>query len=481
MPMKLFTGGEGEIARIRAEAEAIFRAGLEAADPEELVKRALVLEPPRAASPAGDLVVGVGQGATASVARYRLCDYDRIVVAGFGKASAAMARGLSSVLGDRVERGLLVVKDPAERAPSGFGLIASSHPAPDERSVRAAREVLALGEGMDERSLAIVLVSGGGSSLLCAPIEGISLEDKARTTRLLLGCGAPIQEVNCVRKHLSAVKGGRLAKALSPATVLTLVLSDVVGDELDAIASGPTVPDPTTWAQALAVVRRRGIEAELPHAVAEALKRGAAGLLPETPKPGDPAFERSSAFILGSNALSLAAAEKKALSLGYETLALSSRLTGEAREAAQFLLGIGKDIRARSRPIAPPACLLCGGETTVTIRGEGKGGRNQELALAFLVGALRSPSDTEGLFLLSASTDGGDGPTDAAGAFADSAAISAARKAGIDAEDFLDRNDSYRYFEMAQSLFKTGPTGTNVCDLQILLIPRIHPEDLAQM
>jgi len=473
--MKQFTGGKEEIARVRAEAEAIFRAGLEAADPEELVKRSLVLEPPRPASSRGDLVVGVGQGATACVARYRLDDFDRVVVAGFGKASAAMARGLVSVLGEkRITRGVLVAKDRAEASPKPFSILYASHPTPDESSARAARELLALGELMDERTLAIVLASGGGSSLLCAPIEGISLEDKARTTRLLLGCGAPIQEMNCVRKHLSAVKGGRLAEAFAPATLLTLVLSDVVGDELDAIASGPTVPDPTTWAEALAIVRRRGIEGKLPSSVADALSQGAAGLLPETPKPGDAAFERTAAFVLGSNALSLAAAGHKARELGYEALELTSRLTGEAREAAQFLLGIAKDIRARSVPIAPPACLLCGGETTVTLRGQGKGGRNQELALAFLVAAARSPSDAECLYLLSASTDGGDGPTDAAGAFADSEAYRAAKRKGIDAEAMLERNDSYRYFETAYALFKTGHTGTNVCDLQILLIPRLH-------
>ncbi|MDP3176420.1 MAG: DUF4147 domain-containing protein, partial [Spirochaetaceae bacterium] len=378
---------------------------------------------------------------------------------------------------DRIDGGIVAVKDGYLERLRTIELLESSHPVPDERSAAAARAMLALGEKVDERCLVIVLISGGGSSLLCAPAQGISLEDKAETTRLLLASGAPIQEINCVRKHISAVKGGRLAAALAPATVLSLILSDVIGDDLDAIASGPTVPDPTTWSDALGIVRRRGIEALLPASVAQRLRLGAEGGLPDTPKAGDPAFARSRALLVGTNRLALLAAEAEARKRGYRALVLTSRLTGEAREAALFILGIGKDIRAHSFPLRAPACVILGGETTVTLKGKGRGGRNQEMALAFLDAMERSPKDTEGILLLSASTDGSDGPTDAAGAFADGATALAAREAGLDPRAYLGENDSYRFFDRIGGLLRTGPTNTNVCDVQLLLVPERVNED----
>jgi hydroxypyruvate reductase len=450
------------------DAEDIFRAALSRVDPAAMVRDAVRVE--------GG---AISFRTELDGADYALAGYDRIVVAGFGKAGASMARGLEEALaGTAAERllagGAVSVKKGHLDRLTRMKLLEASHPVPDESSVAAAREILALAEGADERTLAIVLISGGGSALLCAPAEGISLVDKAKTTSLLLGSGAPIQEVNCVRKHLSAVKGGRLAAAFAPATVVSLILSDVIGDDLDAIASGPTAPDPGSWADALAIVRRRGIEAALPPAVAGLLRRGAAGgagAPPDTPKAGDPAFARTRNLLVGTNRLALMAAEARARELGYSALTLTSRLAGEAREAALVLLGVGKDIAASGFPLRRPACLLVGGETTVTLRGKGKGGRNQEMALAFLAALARSPKDAEDLLLLAASTDGSDGPTDAAGAFASAAILGRARAAGLDPEAYLADNDSYRFFDALGELLRTGPTNTNVCDLELLIVP----------
>lgn len=456
---------EGKASR---DAEAIFRAALARVDPAAMVRDAVRVE-------GGAITFGNGL----EKASYDLAAYDRLIVTGFGKAGASMARGLEEALAGTVAESLLaggavaVKKGYLDRL-AKITLLEASHPVPDASSVAAAKAVLALANGADERALAIVLISGGGSALLCAPASGISLEDKAATTSLLLGSGAPIQEVNCVRKHLSAVKGGRLAAAFAPATVVSLILSDVIGDDLDAIASGPTAPDPTSWADALAIVRRRGIETALPQSVADLLRRGAAGGVDapaDTPKAEDPAFARTRNLLVGTNRLALMAAESKARMLGYSTLVLTSRLTGEAREAALLLLGIGKDITVSGFPLPRPACLLVGGETTVTLRGKGKGGRNQEMALAFLAAMARTPKEAGGQIFLAASTDGSDGPTDAAGAFASAPLLGRARTAGLDPDAYLANNDSYAFFDKIGGLLRTGPTNTNVCDLQILIIP----------
>jgi hydroxypyruvate reductase len=442
------------------DAEAVFRAALDRVEPYAMISRCVRTE-------GSDLIVHT----ESEDARLPLESFDRIIVAGLGKAAAPMARGLEHILGDRITGGLVAVKEGHIDSRVRLPILETGHPLPDLRSVHAASELLALGEGLDERTLAIVLISGGGSAIACAPAEGLSLEDKTATTGLLLSCGATIQEVNCVRKHLSAIKGGRLAAALAPATVLSLVLSDVIGDDLDAIASGPTVPDPTTFSDALAVVQRYGIEERLPREIARHLRRGAAGEIPDTPKSGDPVFDRARTMLLGTNRQALAAARDRAEKLGYSTLVLSSRLTGEAREVALVLLGIGKDIAASGFPLARPACLIAGGETTVTLRGKGKGGRNQEMALAFLSALERSPEDGEDLVFLSAATDGSDGPTDAAGAFASMGVLRRAQAAGLHPESFLADNDSYRFFDSCGGLFRTGPTNTNVCDIQMLLVP----------
>jgi glycerate 2-kinase len=442
------------------DANAIFGAALERVDPLAMIRRCLRIE-------AGELVIRTEY----DQARFDLGGYDRIVVAAMGKAAARMALGVERVLGDRLTGGLVVVKEGYAQKLSTLPVIEAAHPLPDSRSVRAAAALVALGRDFDERTLALVLISGGGSALACVPAKGLSLEDKIATTGALLSCGATIQEVNCVRKHLSAVKGGRLAEAFAPATVVSLILSDVVGDDLDVIASGPAVPDPTTFADCLKVVRRYQLEDRIPEAVMNFLRSGAAGKEGETPKPGDPAFKRCKNILIGTNRQALAAARARAEELGYAAMVLTSRLTGEARQAALTILGIGKDIAASGFPLARPACVIMGGETTVTVQGTGKGGRNQEMALAFLAALARSPKDGEGLFFFTASTDGTDGPTDAAGAFASSELLARAALAGLDAESFLSSNDSYHFFDACGGLVRTGPTNTNVCDIQILLVP----------
>ncbi len=453
----------------RSDAEAIFKTAVARVNPAPMVEQALRID-----EAAHTLVVSTGGP---DELRYDLRHYDRIFATGMGKASARMAVGLVQALGNRLSGGLVAVKTGHTEPLSRIRLVESSHPVPDDRSVSAATAILnlgaSLGTTLTDRDLVIVLVSGGGSALLCAPAPGLSLEDKIMTTKLLLSCGATINEMNCVRKHLSAVKGGRLAAALAPATVLTLILSDVIGDDLDAIASGPTVPDPTTFADALEIVRRYGIENKLPLPVAEYLRAGAKGGAStpvETPKPGDAVFSRTRTVLVGTNRLALAAAETEAKRRGYHTLVLSSRLTGEAREVAQVFLGIGKDIAASGFPLERPACLIAGGETTVTLRGTGRGGRNQEMALAFLDSLGRTPKDGDALTFLSAGTDGNDGPTDAAGAVVDLALHRTALVQGLDSAAALVANDSYTFLESAGGLVKTGPTNTNVCDVQVLLV-----------
>ncbi len=446
------------------DAESIFRAALKRVDPYLMVKNCLAVQ--------GGFLEAKTE---LEEARYDLSLFDRILVLGFGKGAAAMAKGAEAALVGLDFSGLAVIKEECLDPPRHIARTVAAHPIPDSRSEEAASRILSLARAADERTLVLVLISGGGSSLLCAPAPGLSLEDKAACTKLLLASGAAIQEVNCVRKHLSAVKGGLLAAAAAPATVLSLILSDVMGDDLDAIASGPTVPDRGSFADALELVNRHGLAEKMPESVMKRLAEGAAGTIPETPKPGDEIFARVRNMLIGTNRLALMAAGYKARELGYSTLLLSSRLAGEAREAALVLHGIAADIAESGFPLARPACVIAGGETTVTLRGSGKGGRNQEMALSFLSAlgkmGLNSASACKGLAFLAASTDGSDGPTDATGAFASLPLLAESKAAGLDIQFFLANNDSYAFFDKLDALLKTGPTGTNVCDLAILVIP----------
>ena len=381
-----------------------------------------------------------------------------LLVFGCGKASGAMAAALERGLGPRITEGLIVVKDgytvPTERVT----LKQAGHPVPDARGQAAAEAIVHRVRAAGAEDVVVFLVSGGGSALTPAPVRPITLAEKQETTRLLLGAGATINELNAVRKHLSLFKGGQLARAAAPATLVSLILSDVIGDPLDVIASGPTAPDPTTFADAQAVLERRGVGYLVPHAVRTRLEAGARGEVQETPKPGDPAFERVTNLVIGNNALVVDAAAVEARRLGYRAEVLTRGLQGEAREVARELV-------ARARTLPPRTCLIAGGETTVTVRGRGRGGRCQEFALAAAL-ELR-PDDRVVVF--AAGTDGTDGPTDAAGAVVDPETVTRGERAGRAARTALDDNDAHSFLAAAGDLVVSGPTNTNLLDLYVLL------------
>ncbi len=388
--------------------------------------------------------------------RYRLSDFDSIQVIGAGKASAAMAQAVERLLGRRVSGGFVNVPDGIATHLRRIQLQPCGHPIPDQRGVDGARRILKIAHAAGPRDLVIALISGGASAMLPAPAPPLTLEGKQELTKRLLASGATIHEMNTVRKHLSVIKGGQLAQAVFPATLLTLLISDVVGDNLEVIGSGPTVPDPSTIADAARVLERYDVP--LPAAVT----------MHETPKPGDPVFVRASELMIASNKQAIAAAAKQARELGYRAVVLSTTIEGETRDIASMHARIAREILESGRPVRRPACLLSGGETTVTLRGKGLGGRNQEFVLA---AALALGSSAGPVTILSAGTDGIDGPTDAAGAMADSSTLPRASELGLDPRQFLDNNDSYRFFEPLNALLKTGPTGSNVADVRVLLIP----------
>jgi hydroxypyruvate reductase len=432
-------------ASVRAAAEAIWRAALSAGDVAPLLQRHLQLSGHHLS--AGPLVLDLD--------RVR-----RVLVLGAGKAGASMARAVEGLLGPRVSEGLVVVKD-GYRTPTALIEIAEAgHPVPDGRGLAASARLLALAGSATADDLVLVLVSGGGSALTPAPAAPVTLEEKQTVTRLLLAAGATINELNAVRKHLSRFKGGLLARAAAPATVLTLALSDVIGDPLDVIASGPTAPDSTTYGEALAVLASRGVAGRAPGAVLERLEAGARGEISETPKRGDPVFERVTNLVIGNNALVVDAAAAAAARLGYRPHVLTRALQGEARDVARELL-------ARARAMSAPACLIAGGETTVTVRGSGRGGRCQEFALA---AALLLAAD-EDLVVLAAGTDGTDGPTDAAGGLVDSGTPLRCRAAGLDGARALADNDAHTLLTASGDSVVTGPTNTNLLDLYLILRP----------
>ena len=441
---------------MRQTLERIYRAGLDAVRPDRLIRSAVSVE--------GPTMRVAGRDGAVDLDAVR-----RIVVIGAGKASARMALALQQVLGDRISGGTIATKAGHGEPLARIEVIETGHPVPDDESHRAARAVMEHCRRADADTLVIGLISGGGSALLAAPLAGLELDDKRQVTELLLACGATIQEMNCVRKHLSQVKGGRLAALIHPARSLNLILSDVTGDRLDTIASGLTAADPTTYADALAITDRYGVTAALPPAARRVLQAGRDGRLAETPKPGAAELAGVHNLLLGSNVAALSAARKEAEALGWPTLALSSQIVGEAREVAKVYLAIGSDIARHGVAAQAPCCVIGGGETTVTLRGDGAGGRNQEMALAFLAEVADHP-ERRRLHFLAASTDGSDGPTDATGAFADPTVYDAAKRLGLDARQYLERNDSYTFFDRAGALLRTGPTRTNVGDLQVLLI-----------
>jgi hydroxypyruvate reductase len=382
----------------------------------------------------------------------------RIVVLGCGKASGAMARAAEDVLGDRIADGFVVVKDGYTAPLRRIRLAEAGHPVPDARGLAASAHLLELAARARADDLVLFLVSGGGSALTPAPAPPVTLEEKQQITRLLLAAGATIAELNAVRKHLSRFKGGLLARAAWPATVVTLALSDVIGDPLDVIASGPTAPDPTTFATALDVLERRGAKTRAAASVRERLEAGARGEVEETPKPGDRIFDRVTNLVVGNNALITDAAVATAQRFGYQTRFLSRAIQGETRDVARELV-------AQARRLEAPACLVAGGETTVTVKGPGTGGRCQEFALA----AALALGPGEDVTVLAAGTDGTDGPTDAAGAIVDSGSVERGRTAGVDAVRALADNDAYRFLRASGDLLVSGPTNTNLLDLYVLL------------
>ena len=425
----------------------IYHAAIEAVDPFRAVLDAVKVE--------GNLLSVSGEN-------FDLSEYNRIIVIGAGKATGRMAQAIESRLGSRISEGLVIVKEGHGVRLDMIEQIEASHPIPDEKGEEGARRILEMAEKADERTLLLCLFSGGASSLLVLPEDDLTLQDKKAATALLLNSGASISELNAVRKHLSKVKGGRLAMAAYPARILTLVVSDVIGDRQDVIASGPTASDGSAYNDALDAIEKYGLEEKMPERVIAHLEKGKAGLFQETLKQS----RGEALFVVANIDQALAAAKNQAERLGYRTEIVSSTLQGEARKAAEFLSGIAlaKDIL--------PLCLLSGGETTVTVRGEGKGGRNQELALAFAIAV----EGREGISMLSAGTDGSDGPTDAAGAIVDGHTCLSARLFGLTPESYLEANDSYGFFDALdassgmQSHFRTGPTGTNVMDIQIILL-----------
>lgn len=398
---------------------------------------------------------------------FRDSGFSRLVAIGFGKASPAMARALEESLGDILDSGIMITKYGHGKAGKlgKIRLFEAGHPIPDENGRKAAEEIINLAVPLDKKTLVVCLISGGGSSLFVSPAGCVSLAEKQMTTDLLLKAGADIGELNTVRKHLSRVKGGRFAEVIHPATTISLILSDVIGDRLDVIASGPTAPDPTTYSDALSVLVRYGLVKRVPESVAELLVKGRMGLIPETPKPGNPVFSKVTNMIIGGNRMALEAAREKAAELGFRTEILSAEISGDARETGRWLAHKALAVK-RTRGIQTPLCLISGGETTVNVTGAGKGGRNMELALSFAMEIEGVP----GISLLSAGTDGTDGPTDAAGAVVDGTTASAARAGGIDPEAHLHNNDSYNFFKETGGLLITGPTGTNVMDVQLVLI-----------
>lgn len=435
----------------RETALQVVQAALAAVDPAAAVRRHVRRE--------GDhLFIGDR--------RYDLTGFDRVFIVGAGKASAPMAAALTDILGDRLTAGWVNVKYGHQLAVPSVTIHQAGHPVPDAAGVAGTEAIMRLVAEAGERDLVLCALSGGGSALMTLPAPGLTLADFQSMTQTLLRSGATINELNLLRKHLDQVKGGGLARLAAPATLVSLILSDVVGNPLDVIASGPTVPDPTTFEQANVLVDRLAIWNQLPPAIADRLRAGRAGQIPDTPKASDPIFNKVYNLIVGSNAQAAEAALAQAADLGFNTLLLTTYLEGEAREVARMCVALAREMVNSGRPIPRPACLVLGGETTVTVGGGGKGGRNQELALAAVPGL----AGLVDVLILPVATDGTDGPTDAAGAFADGATLARATSLGLDPLAYLANNDAYSFFETLGDLLITGPTRTNVNDLIFIFV-----------
>jgi glycerate 2-kinase len=433
----------------------VLEAALQAVDPATTVAESMRL---------ADNRLTVGEKS------YDLEAFQRVLLVGAGKAGAPMASAVGEILGQHLHAGVVIVKQgyasKSDRATGGrymerINILEASHPLPDMRGVEATQSILKLVQEAGQADLVICLISGGGSALLTAPVQGLKLQDLQTLTDQLLACGATINELNTLRKHLDRVKGGKLARIAAPATLITLVLSDVVGDPLDVIASGPTVADTTTFEDAWQVLKRYDLLEEAPSGIVEVLQKGRQGSLRENPQPGEDCFRNNQTVIIASNQRAAQAALGKAQYEGFNAMLLTTFLQGEAHQAGRTLAAVARQIAVHNQPLERPACVVVGGETTVVLQGDGLGGRNLELAL----GAVRELADLEQVTLVSLATDGGDGPTDAAGAVVTGDTLRQALQRGLIPEDFLERNDSYHFFEPLGSLLRPGPTQTNVNDL----------------
>ncbi|MEM3730275.1 MAG: glycerate kinase [Candidatus Bathyarchaeia archaeon] len=426
-------------------------AGLNAVDPKRIIESKVLLK-----------------GSTLLVDKYsfNLEKFKNVYVVGGGKASGSMAEALEKVLGNHIKSGLVNVPYGDKSKTRIIKLQEASHPIPDEAGMEGVRRILEIAEQAGENDLIICLISGGGSSLMPLPRGEISLKDKREITDALLKCGATINEINTVRKHISDFKGGWLAKKAYPATLLNLILSDVIGDPLDFIASGPTVPDSTTFSDAIKVLKKYGLWDKAPKSIRKVLLDGEKGLIPETPKADDEVFRKVLNVVIGNNRLASQTVQAHLKSEGLNTLLLTTTLEGEARHMGTMLAAIAREIAISGNPISKPAAIIAGGETTVTVTGKGLGGRNQEIVLA----ASQKLNGMDGALIASISTDGVDGPTDAAGALADGETLTRSLEKGLAAEKFLAENDSYNFFSKLGDLIFTGPTGTNVNDVSVIVV-----------
>jgi len=448
---ELIRNGETKLNRkARALALRSLESALNAVDPKQIIKSKLLLK---------NLTLHVN-GYSIDLKKFK-----NIYVIGGGKASGSMAEALEQVLGNSITKGLVNVPRSSKNKTDIIKLHEASHPIPDEAGVEGTRRMLKIAEQAKEDDLIICLISGGGSSLMPLPRGKISIADKKEITNALLKCGATINEINTVRKHISDFKGGWLAKKAYPSSILNLILSDVVGDPLDFIASGPTVPDSTTFSDAIKVLKKYRLWSKAPASIRKVLSDGEKGLIPETPKANDEAFKRVYNVVVGNNRLASLTAQKYLKSEGLNTLLLTSTLEGEARHVGIMLASIVHEVSVSGNPVPKPAGIIAGGETTVTVTGKGLGGRNQEIALA----AAQKLNDMNGVVVASLSTDGVDGPTDAAGAIADGKTLVRAAKMGLTPEEYLAENDSYHFFSKLGDLIFTGPTGTNVNDVSVIV------------
>jgi hydroxypyruvate reductase len=441
---------------MRRMAKAIFSKALSAVEPSKILKDRIRIEKDH-------LLIKMDENIEKI---FDLKSFDKIFLVGTGKASNSMAQVVEEIFGDWMTKGLITTKYGHLLPLKKTEIIEAGHPIPDQNGYEGAKKIKNLLKKSGPKDLVLFLLSGGGSALLPFPADGIGLKEKQEVTQLLLDCGADIKEINTIRKHISQMKGGWLAKWAYPSTVIGFILSDVVGDQLDVIGSGPTVPDPSTFEEVWEIIKKYDLLNEISPSIQKHLQLGKEGEKEETPKPGEVVFEKVYNSLIGSNILALRAAEKEAKFLGFNTLILSSSIVGETRESALFHSAIAKEVISSGNPIPTPACILSGGETTVTIKGTGLGGRNQEFALA---GAIEI-SGIEKVVLLSGGTDGTDGPTDATGAVADHTTVDRANSMGMDSKAYLKDNNAYPFFKKLGDLLITGPTHTNVMDVRILLV-----------